>query len=220
MSHSVASSRVGGRSRKIAPELSNSPYLAGVKPVGFGSPGQKAKARRKRGGGGSDAASVASQSIRKSDASVSSFRSHRTHRSSFQSSSRHNASRMASMKQLLLPRETDKLLRGFRQKHKDLAKGQEEAREEVDDGCSTIASDDCASFDDKAVYLECRKDEDVAEALFSGPLFAELALQTCDRSVVGPKLHLPPIGTIADDGDGDVSDLESLQSNRQPIKRR
>mmetsp|Transcript_31256 Transcript_31256/g.56703 ORF Transcript_31256/g.56703 Transcript_31256/m.56703 type:complete len:239 (-) Transcript_31256:90-806(-) len=224
MSNSVASSRVGRNNKyNIAPEFLSSPYLS--KPIGFdhdkrgrsgSSPrnsSRKAKSTRRRRGD-SDAESVASFRTQRS---MSTFRSQQTYRRPSQNS----AGRMASMKNFLLPREMEKLLKGFRQKHSNhpILKGQlYEDHLDYEDDNSTIASDSAESLDDKAVYMQCRKDgDDVMNSLFSGPLFAEIAWRNCDREMSdGPVLNLPPVGTI-DQQSGDVSDLESLHSSASKL---
>ncbi|KAL7552374.1 hypothetical protein ACHAWF_015609 [Thalassiosira exigua] len=218
MSNSVASSRVG-RNRKynIAPEFLSSPYLS--KPIGSfdydkkrrsGSPKAKGSGRRR---GDSDAESLGSFRTHRT---TSSYRTQRT----YQRPSKNSAQRMASIKNFLLPREMDKLLRGFRQKHSNhpITNGQSE--EDYEDDNSTIASADAASLDDKAVYLHCRRDgEEVMKSIFSGPLFAELTWRNCDREK-GPiknDLTLPPVGSIDHDKSGEVSDLESAHSSASKL---
>ncbi|KAL7538987.1 hypothetical protein ACHAXR_008933 [Thalassiosira sp. AJA248-18] len=228
MSNSVASSRVG-RNKKynIAPEFLSSPYLS--KPIGSfnekrkkgGSPSEvsrnaKSTARRRRGD--SDAGSVASF---RTNRSVSSYRTQQT----YQRPSQNGARRMTSMKNFLLPREMEKLLRGFRQKSQQTRFEQQKNEDDYEDDTSTIASDSAESLDDKAVYLQIRSDskgkdgEDVFGSIFSSPIFAEIALRNCDREVSdGPILTLPPVGILDHDkSGGDVSDLESLHSSSSKL---
>ena len=218
-----------GRNKKynIAPEFSSSPYLS--KPIGFdhekkrrgggeNNSVRKAKSSGRRRGGDSDAESAASFRTHQTNWTLSSYRTQSTYRRSTGPTS---ASRMASMKNFLLPREMEKLLRGFRQKHSNhpIMRGRsDEDDPDHDDDTSTIASDSAESLDDKAVYLQCRKngDADVMNALFSGPLFAEITWNNCNREVLDdPVLNLPPVGTIENENDksGDVSDLDSLHSS-------
>ena len=119
------------------------------------------------------------------------------------------------MKNFLLPREMDKLLKGFRQKHSNHPILRPRSAEDDEDDTSTIASDSAESLDDKGVLSHCRKDGDeVMKALFSGPLFGEIAWRNSGRVISdGPMLTLPPVGSIDHDKGGDVSDLESLHSS-------
>eukprot|EP00578_Thalassiosira_sp_NH16_P017216 CAMPEP_0181108218 /NCGR_PEP_ID=MMETSP1071-20121207/17513_1 /TAXON_ID=35127 /ORGANISM="Thalassiosira sp., Strain NH16" /LENGTH=237 /DNA_ID=CAMNT_0023191807 /DNA_START=28 /DNA_END=741 /DNA_ORIENTATION=- len=222
MSNSVASSQVGGnRKYNIAPEFLSSPYLS--KPIGSfdhdkrrsgGSPresSRRAKPTRRRRGD-NDAESVTSFRTQRS---VSTYRTQQSLRRPSQNSARRNV----SMKNFLLPREMEKLLRGFRQKHSNhpMLRGRSGGGDiDDEDDNSTIASDFAESLDDKAVYLNCRKDQNVIDSLFSGPLFAEISLRNAGRGMSdGPVLTLPPVGTIDHDkngASGDVSDLESVPS--------
>lgn len=225
MDGSVASSRVG-RNKKynIAPEFVNSPYLS--KPIGFdhdrkrrSGDSRRAKSTG-RGRGASDAESVASFRTQRTNRTTSTYRTQHTYRRTGTS-----ASRMASMKNILLPREMEKLLRGFRQKHSHhpiLRCQSDDDNPDHDDDNSTIASGAAESLDDKAVYMHCRKngDSDVMNSLFSGPLFAEITWDNCNKEILdGPVLNLPPVGTIDNENDksGDISDLESLHSSASKL---
>mmetsp|Transcript_16332 Transcript_16332/g.34469 ORF Transcript_16332/g.34469 Transcript_16332/m.34469 type:complete len:253 (+) Transcript_16332:104-862(+) len=229
MDSSVASSRVGRNTKKynIAPEFLTSPYLS--KPIGFDhekkrrsgeNSGRRTKSTGRRRGD-SDAESVASFRTHRTNRTSSSYRTQQTYRRPGQSS----ASRMASMKNFLLPREMEKLLRGFRQKHSNhpIMRGQsDDDHPDHEDDSSTIASDSAESLDDKAVYMQCRKkgDDDVMNSLFSGPLFAEITWNNCNRVITdGPVFNLPPVGTIDNENDksGDISDLESLHSSASKL---
>lgn len=215
MSNSVAS-RASTKKWNIDPSFAKSPYLS--KPTGLGAksePSKQTRQRRRRGRDGSDAESVGSFRTFRSS---SSYRTQQYRRPAQSNSS----SRMASMKNFLLPREMEKLLRGFRQKHSNhpILKGRQGdgKMEDVDDN-SSIASDCARSLDDKAIYLECARDEEVANGLFSGPLFAEIALRNCDRERSdGPLLNLPLVGDVMNvDHDGEVSDLDSLHSSASKL---
>ena len=92
-----------------------------------------------------------------------------------------------------------------------------------DDGDnSTIASDFAENIDDKDVYLHCRQDK--ADTLFSGPLFAGLAIKqkqdasspilNCPPEVVLPHVH------VGLDDTGSISEMESVDNNRNMISRR
>lgn len=101
--------------------------------------------------------------------------------------------------------------RGFRQKHTPILSGQPGGEGDEDDN-STIASDFAESLDDKGVYLQCRKDQNVMDSLFSGPLFAEISWRNCGRKMSdGPVFTLPPVGAVErGESGGDVSDLDSV----------
>ena len=233
MANSVASSRVG-RKYNIAPELCNSPYLS--KPTASpyltkpGSFQEKQRGKNHHGGSPGEASKRSKSTTRRRrgerDAEiVASFRTHRTSMSSYRRPSQGSAQRMTSMKKFLLPREMDKLLRGFRQKNANhpISKGQSAEEEEYEDDTSTIASDFAEPIEDRAVYLHFRKcGDEVMKSLFSGPLFAEITWRNCNKEVTGePVLTLPSVG-ISDHDKCDVSDLESLPSveRRQPKNSR
>jgi len=233
MSSSVASSRAG-RNKKynIAPEFVSSPYLS--KPIGFdhdrprrgGGSRDRDRARPLRGhraprgaDGNSEAESLASFRTSRSTAS---YRTHATCRSR---ASRNTAQVRTAMKNFLLPREMEKLLRGFRQKHGPRAGMTGHAGEDYPgdgDDDSTIASDFADSINDKAVYLQCRREgKEALNSLFSGPIFAEISLRECDRETTdGPVLNLPPVGMIDRPKSGDVSELESLHSYASNRRKR
>ena len=229
MSASVASSRVD-------PKFANSPYLQ--KPIGSvnhdkrssrrrsGSPSRNAKKSTGQMGRDSDAQSVASLRTNRSvsNRSVSTYRTHKTSYS--RPSHQNNASKLASMKSFLLPREMEKLLRGLRQKHSNVKVSQDVGGQDDDDN-STIASDYAESLDDRAVYLHCRKGgEDVMNCLFSSSPFAEIAIRNSDPNKTAsrgqPVWTLPPLGSSPsesqapsvrlDHDSGSVSDLESVHS--------
>eukprot|EP01082_Thalassiosira_pseudonana_P016007 g14180.t1 g14180 contig9:1344336-1344998(-) len=87
-----------------------------------------------------------------------------------------SSGRSKPMKNFLLPREMDNLLREFRQKHSNpamLATDANNIKDKYEDDDSTIAS--AMSLDDDAIYKECLKDDEVKDALFSGSLFAAIA---------------------------------------------
>ncbi|KAL3801013.1 hypothetical protein HJC23_002306 [Cyclotella cryptica] len=230
MSSSIASgfssSRVG-RNRKfnIDEKFANSPYLS--QPIGSfhhekkrreSSPRGDLKAKkspRRRTGDSSDVESIITRG------SVRSYRTNQTYR---RPSAQNNTGRMTSMKSFLLPREVDKLLRGFRQKHSN--HNVLTSRPRANSGCypeddnSTISSDFASSLDDEEVYKQCANDEQVNDAIFSGPLFAEIARRnSCRKFEVGKDVILPPVVPdltsvirVAVDKSGDVSDLESDHS--------
>ena len=214
MSCSVAGSKVGGRKFNIDDKFRNSPYLS--KPLGSPQKSIKSKSKTRRRRGDED--------------SVASFRTTRTQRTSqtsYRGSShlQQSSKRHPSTKNLLLPREMDKLLRGFRQKNSNHAvlRGQPDERpqEKFDnDDNSTIASDFADSMIDKDVYLHIRQDKTVNDILFSGPLFAELAIKKQDTSPIlncPPEVVLPQVNVGLDD----MSDMESVNdNNRNKISRR
>ena len=199
----------------IDPKFAQSPYLS--KPIGRCS-----SERRRRSGDSAKAAPSLKPAKGKkvsasSDASVGSFRSvrsvmtHKTHQAFGLNS---NSTRQKQA--LLLPRETEKLLRSFRQKvhqNGDAPKDQQYAA--VDGDSSTICTDDCASLDDRAVFVSINTCQKAMESVFSGPVFAELSLQDTDKKP--GRTALPPL-TVSSEPD-DVSDLESLAS-KQPETRR
>ena len=244
------SSGSGGRKQfNIAPEFANSPYL--TKPIGIhhekqrrsGSPAtetHKATSTTRKDKQQGDTQSLAEvSSKRDSDVeSLASLKSHHTARSqktqqSFRSvvNTTRRSLGGAANKSFLLPREMDKLLREFRQKnsnHSILAQAAVQTKHQDDDDSSTIASDFAECLDDKGMYVHVCKDPSVVDALFSGPLFAELAFRNSskDRSggPIGPMLILPPLESRTDDknrsASGDLSDLDSLQSGTESRRRR
>ncbi len=125
-------------------------------------------------------------------------------------------------KNILLPREIDKLCREFRQKiQHPILKTQ--VKEQVDDDNSTICSEFAASLDDKAVYLHFHRDNGLENALFpGGPLFAEMTYRNATKEKAkGPIIKLPPVRLIHHDKtSGDVSDLDSLHSGPDQGRRR
>ena len=220
MSNSVASgfsSRVGHRTYQISEKFAKSPYLSN--PIGKvdkrrrsdNSQDEKkvAKSPRRRRGDSSDLESVITRS------SVRSYRTSQT--SSYRRSSLPNTTgRMMNMKNMLLPREVDKLLRGFRQKHSkhpiltNLANSGDDGNE---DDNSTIASDFALSIDDEVVYKQCNKDEEFKGVIFSGDIFAAITTRNSGRQFSGEDLILPSVfPVVAVDKSGDVSDLESVHS--------
>ena len=238
MSNSVVSgysSRVGRHHQmkyNIAPELLASPYLS--RPIGSfsrdeghdkkkrsGSPRdepRRAKSPRRRReeqrkNNGSDTESIATRS------SITSYRTRETYH--HHSISHNNARRMVSMKNFLLPREVDKILRGFRQKHRNhpvLKNAETRLQSEhfKQDDDSTIASDCAQSLDDEAVYTSCIQNENVKSTLFSGQLFAEIALRNSGREIgdEGPTIALPPVvNSSQHDKCEEISDLESQHSS-------
>ena len=102
--------------------------------------------------------------------------------------------------------------------------------EVLDDGDnSTIASEFADNIDDNDVYLRCRQDKGVNDTLFSGPLFAELAIKE-KQDASSPILNCPPevllphvhVG-LDDTGDMSMSDMDSVNDNnrnRKPIASR
>ncbi|KAL7439832.1 hypothetical protein ACHAXH_006570 [Discostella pseudostelligera] len=212
----------GGRKYNIAPEFLTSPYLS--KPIGFYEPEkrrqkndslQQASKSTRRRRTESDAESVMSFRTQRSSASKRSQQSYRSSRSSL---TKHMA-----VKNILLPREIDKLCREFRQKHSLHPILKTQVEEQIyDDDTSTIDSEFAESLDDKAVYLHCHTNHDVENAMFSGGLFAEMAYRnaTKERSK-GPIVKLPPIRLIHHEKtSGDVSDLDSLHSGPDQGGRR
>ncbi|KAL7465765.1 hypothetical protein ACHAXS_006088 [Conticribra weissflogii] len=228
MSNSIASgySVVVGRSHQrkynIAPELLASPYLS--RPIGFVNSCDKKKKRNSNNcGERRDETNHDSDKKYSSDVesvvSKASFTSYRARETSYRRSTRNSAQRMITMKYLLLPRETERVIRGFRQRHSShpflnnpSAAPNGNCPDNDDD--STIGSDSAQSLDDEAVYLECIKNEKVSSAMFSGPLFSEIALIDAAKKVPIeedlPNL-LPPVVAPLKDRE-DVSDLESLHS--------
>lgn len=212
-----------GRKYNIAPEFLTSPYLS--KPIGFIDPEkhrqkskessqQSIKSTRRRTRTENDAESVISFRTQRSSTSQRSQQSYR-------SSRRSSVTTHMTTKNILLPREIDKLCREFRQKHNLLLKTQ--IKEQVDDDNSTICSEFAASLDDKAVYLHCHRDHDVENALFpGGPLFAEMTYRSATKEKAkGPIIKLPPVRLIHHDKtSGDVSDLDSLHSGPDQGRRR
>ena len=201
----------------IDPKFAQSPYLS--KPIG------RCSNERRRRSGDSAKAAPNLNSVKKvtasGDASVGSFRSvrsvrtHKTHQP-FQQTFGLNSNSARQKQALLLPRETEKLLRSFRQKvhqNGDAPKDQQYAA--VDGDSSTICTDDCASLDDRAVFVSINTCQKAMESVFSGPVFAELSLQDTDKKP--GRTALPPL-TVSSEPD-DVSDLESLAS-KQPETRR
>ena len=216
MSNSVASgfsSRVGHRTYQISDKFAKSPYLSN--PIGKVDKRRRsdnshdeqkvAKSPRRRRGDSSDVESVITRS------SVMSYRTSQT--SSFRKST---TGRMMNMKNLLLPREVDKLLRGFRQKHSKhpiLTNRANFGDDENKDDNSTIASDFALSIDDEVIYKQCNKDEELKSAIFSGDLFAAITMRNPGRQFSGEDVHLPSVFPVVDvEKSGDVSDLESVHS--------
>ena len=229
MSNSVASgfsSRIGGRRRNynIDEKYAKSPYL--TNPIGKQLDKRRrserssnnsiqieqkpAKSPRRRNGDSSDVESVLTKG---------SVRSYRTNQTSLyrRSISSGNTGRMMNLKNLLLPRDVDKLLRGFRQKNsnhpilKNRPNSGDHAKEDDD---STIGSVFALSIDDEAVYIACNEDEQVKEAIFSSDLFAAITMRNAGKQSHGQDVKLPsvfPVVTTVDIG-GDVSDLESVHS--------
>lgn len=219
MSSSVASgfssSRVG-RHRKfnINDKFMNSPYLSNVSTFNHekrrrgNSPKGSNKSPRRRHGD-TDAGSVATRG---------SGRSQRTSQT-YRRASTNSTGRMMSMKNFLLPREVDKLLRGFRQKHSNHPILTNRSRPnsagiEVEDDTSTIASDFAMSIDDEAVFKHCIENEQAKDAIFSGPLLAAITIRNSGRNFQADNVILPPVlPVVAVDKGGDVSDLESVHSD-------
>ncbi len=210
-----------GRKYNIAPEFLSSPYL---KPIGFLEPEkrkqkskesshQSKKATRRRQTDG-DVESVVSFRTQRSLASQRSQQSHRSTRSS--------VAKHMTLKNILLPREIDKLCREFRQKH-NIQHPNLKTKIDVplDDDTSTICSDFADSLEDKAVYLHCHKDHDVETALFPGG-FGEMAYRNATREKAeGPIVKLPPLRLVHQEkASGDVSDLDSLHSGHCQAMRR
>lgn len=229
MSSSVASgysSRVRGSQRTytISPVFLESPYLQN--PIGMGTTNRS----RKKSGSKGDASSQKSSRRLQADninskfdaesvATRGSILSARTNQRQRPSPS---SGRSKPMKNFLLPREMDNLLREFRQKHSDPAMLTTDAnniKDKYEDDDSTIAS--AMSLDDDAIYKECLKDDEVKDALFSGSLFAAIATRKGGRKIFEAEAHgmnglaiIPPsvVNNVHLDKSGDVSDLESLHS--------
>ena len=222
-SNSVASgfsSRVANRKYRIDARLAKSPYLSNVNPIGkvkrsrsYSSPrGNEQKAakspRRKLGGDSSDVESVITKG------SVRSYRTSQT--ASYRRSSMPNtAGRMNNMKNLLLPRDVDKILRGFRQKHNNhpiLTNRPNSGDDNVeDDDNSTIASNFAESIDDEQIYKEITKDKEAKDAIFSGEIFSAITIRNAGKQY-GDVILPPVFPVVATENGGDVSDLESLHS--------
>ena len=207
MSQSICSSR----SYVIDPKFSKSPYLS--KPFG------RTNDRSRRSGASAKATpdlipAKDEKVAARGDVSVGSYRSVRSTRTTARRPYQQGFGLNDSARQkqaLLLPRETTKLLRSFRQKVQSKG-GQEQAAADGDD--SSICTDDCASLDDRAVFVSINSCEKAREYVFSGPVFAELSLQ---EKRPGPNA-LPPL-TVSSEPD-DVSDLESLASKQPETRRR
>jgi hypothetical protein len=217
MSNSVASgfSRVGNRKYRIDEKFAKSPYLSN--PIGKAvdkrrrscnnSPrGERktAKSPRRKHGDSSDVESVLTRG------SVRSYRTSQT--STYRSRMpRDNTSRMMNMKNLLLPREVDKLLRGFRQKHSNhpILTNRPSSGDNVrEDDDSTIASDFALSISDEAVYKKCVEDDEFKEAIFSGDLFAAITMRSANKQFRCEDVLLPSVfPVVAVDKSGEVSDL-------------
>lgn len=232
-SNSVASgfsSRVANRRYRIDAKFAKSPYLSN--PIGKvkrsrsynttslrGVEQKTAKSpRRNRGGDSSDAESVLTKG------SVRSYRTSQT--ASYRRSSMPNtAGRMNNLKNLLLPRDVDKILRGFRQKHNNHPiltnrpnSGEEKGQEDDD---STIASDFAESIDDEKIYRHIIKDKEAKDAVpvFSGEIFSAITIRNADMQCAD--FILPPVfPLVATENGGDVSDLESLHSVAEPPNTR
>mmetsp|Transcript_21403 Transcript_21403/g.44915 ORF Transcript_21403/g.44915 Transcript_21403/m.44915 type:complete len:233 (-) Transcript_21403:1818-2516(-) len=232
MSNSVASSysaKVGRshqRKYNIAPELLASPYLS--RPIGLVNSSDRKKKRNSNNGG--ELQKSKSDEINKdgdkkyssdmeSIASKASFASCRARQSSYRQSTQISAQRWITMKYLLLPRETEKVIRGFRQRHSshpffNTPSATPNGNCPDNDDDSTIVSESAQSLDDEAVYLECIKNEKICSAVFSGPLFAEIVLRDSAKNVLCEEdlpNSLPPLVAPVKDKE-DVSDLESLHS--------
>ncbi|KAL7521048.1 hypothetical protein ACHAWX_005744 [Stephanocyclus meneghinianus] len=216
-----------GRNRKfnIDEKFANSPYL--LQPIGSfrhekkredGSPRDDHDAQKspwKRTGDSSDVETVITRG---------SVRSNRTNQKYRRLSAQSNTGRMLSMKNFLLPREVDKLLRAFRQKHRNHSALTNQSRSNSgghpEDDDSTISSNFALSIDDEEVYKQCADDEEVNAAIFSGSLFAAIARRTSGRQfeatkdVILPPVvpELTPVIRVTVDKSGDVSDLESDHS--------
>ncbi|KAL3823919.1 hypothetical protein ACHAXA_007890 [Cyclostephanos tholiformis] len=203
-----------GRKYNIAPEFANSPYLS--KPIGSfdheKKPRLKPMKSTKGKQGDSDAESLTSL---RSHRSAKSQRTQQSHGSSHTYAGKH-------MKNfLLLPREMSRILREFRQRNSShpILRTPTAGQSDHEDDNSTIASEFAEGLDDKAVYSHCRKEQTLQDALFSGPLFAELAFlhatATTKSSVpTGRTLMLPPVDRIDHEG-GDISDLDSPEGKKR-----
>lgn len=233
MSNSVTSgfsSRFGRNSiRKhynIDDKFSKSPYLANLTVAKLDKRRRSsnslrveqkpAKSPRRRTGESSDMESVITRG------SVKSYRTNQT--SSYR---RSIPSRNTGLKNLLIvPRDVDKLLRGFRQKHSNhpILTNCQDSEGRKDDDDSTIASDFAMSINDEAVYKECNRDEQVKEAIFSCDLFSAISLRSANKQFQGDRgIFLPsvfPVVASVDNGnDGcDVSDLESVHSVAENVR--
>jgi hypothetical protein len=204
------SSSYNGRKYNIGPEFANSPYLS--KPIGSFDHEKKPRSNRssmKSPGkqGDSDAESLASL---RSHRSARSQRTQQSQRSSHTSGGRH----VTTKNFLLLPREMSKILREFRQRNSShpILRTPTDGQPDHEDDNSTVASDFAECLDDKAIFTHCRKDKSLQDALFSSPLFAELAFahvsaKTTSGVPTGHMLMLPPVDRIYHEG-GDISDLE------------
>ena len=142
----------------------------------------------------------------------------------------HSNARNLPTKNLLLPREMDKLLKAFRQQHSDhpilkdqQGKVKQRNNSKDDDDNSTIASSSAHSLDDMAVYKNCLQNKDVSGILFSGPVFSELTVRPSERIDYAPMLScgitLPPVMDGLTDQDDDVSDLGSCTSATNRLKQ-
>jgi hypothetical protein len=215
------SSSFNGRKYNIASEFANSPYLS--KPIGSFDHEKKPRPNRspmnstKGKQGDSDAESLASL---RSHRSARSQRTQQSHRSSHTSAGRH----VTTKNFLLLPREMSKILREFRQRNSShpILRTPTAGQPDHEDDNSTIASDFAECLDDKAVYSHCRKEKTLQDALFSSPLFAELAIahvtaKTTSGVPTGRMLMLPRVDRI-DHECGDISDLDSPDGRRDNRK--
>lgn len=198
--------------------LNQSPYL--LNPIG-----KLDKRRRSSKSLGGEQKPAKSPRRRNNDSDVESVltkHSVRSYRSTSQTStykrsmSSSNTGRLMNMKNLLLPREVDKLLRGFRQKHSNhpILTNRPSSGDDDQDDTSTIASDFALSIDDETVYKKCNADVQVKEALFSSDLFAAITLRSAGKHFkTGEDIVLPPVfPVVAVDKGGDISDLESVHS--------
>ena len=210
-----------GRKYNIAPEFYSSPYLS--KPIGFSEP-EKRKHKAKE-----SSQQVKSTIRRRHESDVDSIVSLRTQRSlashrshqSYRSSQSTSVTKHMSMKNILLPREIEKLCREFRQKHSKQAVLKSQVEEQLDDDNSTICSEFAESLDDKAVYLHCHKDHELKKSLFSGPLLSDITyLNATKERSKGPIVKLPPVRMVHEKLSGDVSDLDSLHSGDQGRRSR
>lgn len=210
-----------GRKYNIAPEFSSSPYL---KPIGFVKPEKRAqklkelsqlsKKSTRRRQTENDVESVVSFRTQRSLVSQRSLQSHRSNRSS--------VAKHMILKNILLPREIDKLCHEFRQKHNIQRPNlKTKIGVQLDDDTSTICSEFADSLEDKAVYSRCHKDYDVENALFPGG-FGEMSYRNATREKAeGPIVRLPPIRLVQHEkASGDVSDLDSLHSGHGQARRR
>jgi len=222
---------VSGKKYNIDPKYQKSPYLS--RPF---SPGSKQKRkstdkllavkRRNREDGGE---SVATRDSFRTQLTTTTHRTSATTRTSGVRS--HSNARNLPTKNLLLPREMDKLLKSFRQRHSDhpILKDQQSKvkqgnNSKDDDDNSTIASSSAQSLDDMAVYKNCLQNKDVSEILFSGPVFSELTVRPSERidnygSMLSGGITLPPVMDGLTDQDDDVSDLGSCTSATNRLKQ-